>query len=163
MRVEPKAQRCLTKRRSALLGAMLLISTAAYAETGAEAWLRYTPVDSHSYTMLPSRVVALGTSPIERSAANELARGLSSMLTRNETLTSLNQHRPAIILGTLEELRTANITLPQAQPTGSEAFSITHRANDWIIAGNKPAGVLYAAFRLLALIAQQQPLPDSLT
>jgi alpha-glucuronidase len=141
---------------------MLLISTAAYAETGAEAWLRYTPVDSHSYTMLPSRVVALGTSPIERSAANELARGLSSMLTRDETITPPNQHQTAIILGTLEELRTAQITLTQA-PTGSEGFSITHHANDWVLAGNTPAGVLYGAFRFLAFVAQQRPLPDSLT
>jgi len=84
------------------------------------------------------------------------------MLTRSENATSLNQQQPAIILGTPEELRAAHITLTQA-PTGSEAFSITHNANNWILAGNTPTGVLYSAFRLLALIAQQQPLPDSLT
>ena len=141
---------------------MLLIALAAYPETGAEGWLRYAPVESRNYIALPSSVVALGTSPIERSAANELTRGLSSMLTRSENATSLNQQQPAIILGTPEELRAAHITLTQA-PTGSEAFSITHNANNWILAGNTPTGVLYSAFRLLALIAQQQPLPDSLT
>jgi alpha-glucuronidase len=162
MRVEPKARRFGAKHRFALVGAMLLAATGAYAETGAEAWLRYAPVHSRNYAALPSTVVALGTSPIERSAAKELTRGLASLLNRSETLGSFNQ-QPAIILGTLDELRSAHIMLSQTAPTGSEAFSITHQADNWIIAGNTPSGVLYGTFRLLALIAQQQPLPDSLT
>jgi alpha-glucuronidase len=55
----------------------MLAPITIHAEDGSAAWLRYAPVSNvKEYQDLPSRILVLGKSPIERSAASELERGL---------------------------------------------------------------------------------------
>src|SRR5579863_3697917 len=65
---------------------MAFVPTGAQAETGAEAWLRYAPLEklaAQMYSDLPASVVVLGDSPLLNSAKRELLRGVSGMLGRN--------------------------------------------------------------------------------
>src|SRR3954469_10556563 len=87
----------------ASIAIVLALSTNVRGETGSEGWLRYAPVEASAYTSIPVHVTALGASPIERSAAIELVRGIGNMLSRSEPLTPPSSAQPAIIVGTVDE------------------------------------------------------------
>jgi len=68
---------------------LLAIATFAQAETGAEGWLRYAPLakaEVTRYATLPNQIVVLGNTATDQAAANELQRGLTSMLGRTFTI-----------------------------------------------------------------------------
>ena len=70
---------------------LLLLSIAAIvsaqAEDGSQAWLRYAPItDTARYASLPNKIVVPGNTPTDQAAANELQRGLTSMLGRPFTI-----------------------------------------------------------------------------
>src|SRR5262245_52841678 len=65
---------------------LMLRTSAAHAETGYDAWLRYAPIEDRTvrerYNALPASVVALGDSDILAAARDELVRGIRGMLGR---------------------------------------------------------------------------------
>jgi alpha-glucuronidase len=62
--------------RAAWVPVLFLISMhAAFAETGAEAWLRYSQVKDGAAS-LPTRVAVVGNSEVVRTAGSELVRAL---------------------------------------------------------------------------------------
>src|SRR5271156_7031607 len=89
----------------ALLGALLLSGAGATAETGAEGWLRYAPLQDArvkaQYGTLPDSVVSLDKSPVVQSAENELGRGVGGMLGRKLRLESTIPSDGAFVLGTV--------------------------------------------------------------
>src|SRR5271163_4007390 len=94
-----------------ICGALLFCgfgATSGRAETGADAWLRYAPLEklaAQMYSDLPVTVVVLGDSPVLNSAKTELLRGVRGMLGRSlRELGSLPQES-AIVVGTLSALR----------------------------------------------------------
>src|ERR1700753_1791390 len=79
--------------RAAFLALSLLcVAPCLRAETGAEGWLRYAPLPPQMAQQykLPHCIVAAGRSAVAVSAANELARGLHSMLGKALQVSSTN-------------------------------------------------------------------------
>ena len=88
---------------AAVCGALLLWlpgADIARAETGAEAWLRYAPVERNAarpYANLPASLFVLGSSSLLNSAKAELIRGLHGML--GKTLEESGSREKAFVLG----------------------------------------------------------------
>jgi alpha-glucuronidase len=147
------------------LAALILLAMVpiAPAETGAEGWLRYAPLAQQAaqqYKKIPHRVVETSQSPVARSAADELTRGLHSMLGESLQLSSTLPAEDAFIIGTPGEIRHL---LPGWQATiAPEGFSISQFIDQghtyWIIAGGSSRSELYGVFHILEQIAQQKPL-----
>lgn len=146
---------------SLVVGAAVVLAAfgaRVYAETGAEGWLRYAPPPGPSrYEAVPGSIVALGSAPEELSAAAELSRGLSQMLSRKEALSSLSAGGYSVVIGTVEEFRLAKLAGPPSDRLAKDAFRIYFSGQQLQIQGGSPQGVLYGAFRLLSLIAQGEP------
>src|SRR5271163_1336908 len=80
-----------TISKAILAPLLLAITPLAYSETGAGGWLRYAPLTNSAaanYAALPSQIVVLGNTPTDQAAANELQRGLTSMLGRPFTISN---------------------------------------------------------------------------
>ncbi|MGC2529155.1 MAG: alpha-glucuronidase family glycosyl hydrolase, partial [Candidatus Acidiferrum sp.] len=145
-------------------GAFLLLAFAAqcaHAETGAEAWLRYAPVDARAaqkYASLPASVVTLGDSPVLASAKNELIRGVRGILGRTLRDDKTLPQENAIILGTLRSLRTLAPEIAGGTALRDDGFLLSaekvHGFDCLIIAAANDRGVLYGVFALLSKIAR---------
>ncbi|WP_232296252.1 alpha-glucuronidase family glycosyl hydrolase [Terriglobus sp. TAA 43] len=115
------------------------------AEDGSAAWLRYAPLtDSKLYATLPTRIVSGDSSPTESAAAEELRRGLTSMLGRNFVVS--NAGTGAIIV-----LR-SNARLPR------ETYRIRRGMDGLHIEGSSAAAELYGVFHFLERVASQKPI-----
>src|SRR5215510_8552572 len=109
--------------RNVVLVAVLLTATSLHAETGRDAWLRYSEVDEASARQyrdsIPSSIAVLGQDVVEQTARQELIRGILGMLGRT-LRTELGAMGaaptgtrglpplppvPAIVLGTSDEFR----------------------------------------------------------
>jgi alpha-glucuronidase len=154
----------------ALTLTVLVLSTiATRGEDGSQGWLRYaslTRTAAASYASLPSQIVIPGNSPTDQAAAQELQRGLSSMLGRPFTIVrETEDNTGAIILTNLSTLNkafavTGDKLPPESYTLGEKIEGRTHR---YIILGADPRGELYGAFHLLELVASNQPLPTKPT
>ncbi len=97
--------------RLAVLGAAFLCAAALpplAAETGAEAWLRYSalsPQAAKGYQRLPDKTVLLGDSVVLHTAQQELVRGVAQMLGRTLRIGGGSPPDHAIVLAKLTELR----------------------------------------------------------
>ena len=99
-----------------LLIANLLV--ALHAESGADAWLRHAPLDEASarqYATLPAAVVTFTATPPAQSAQRELLRGVRGMLGRTLRVESGLPKEPAILLGTLADLRATSPRPPTSR------------------------------------------------
>jgi alpha-glucuronidase len=139
----------------------IFASAHARAETGAEAWLRYAPVtNSAQYQWLPSRIVVLGATPTDRVAAEELRRGLSSMLARPFTI----ETSPGTRLDTQNAIALDSTSaLQSGDPVRGEAYRIIRKTEGGrptlTVLGGMPQAELYAVFHLLEEIASQKQIP----
>jgi alpha-glucuronidase len=151
-------------RRAAFCCALLLLAFVAKdsrAETGAEAWLRYAPLEklaAQMYSDLPATVVVLGDSPVLNSAKAELLRGVSGMLGRNlREVKGLPQER-AIVIGTLSALRATSPNFLESAELREDGFTlVTGKFNGFecvIVTAKTERGVLYGVFALLSKIAR---------
>jgi alpha-glucuronidase len=146
---------------------LLALTSFGSAETGAKGWLRYAPLTDqtaiHQYDVLPSHIVVLGNSETELTAANELQRGLTSMLGRLFTIShQSDDNADTILLTNLATLNKAftlsgNKLAPESYTLGPKIEGSYHR---YIILGADAHGELYGVFHLLELVASQQPLPS---
>lgn len=145
----------------------------ALAETGTEGWLRYARVtDSvvlQRYDMLPSHIVVLGDTSVDRTAGTELQRGLSSMLGRNFTVAygirqPTNIPDAIVICGVKPSGHNAAVK-GLTEPLQPEAFTLSTRVESHtrrvIILGSDDRGALYGVFHLLELVGTSRPLPIS--
>jgi alpha-glucuronidase len=130
------------------------------AETGYEAWLRYAPLEkalARKYDGLPANAIAAGDSLVLRSALQELIRGFQGML--GVTLAGVPRRGggPAIILGTIKDLRDQGVDLRARGELADEGFWLKSTKLDGfdrlIVAGGTDRGVLYGVFALLSKIA----------
>src|ERR1700730_9709338 len=105
--------------RTAFCGTLLFVAfgaSCARAETGGDAWLRYTPLEksaAQKYSALPASVMVIGDSPVLDSAKAELIRGIRAMLGRTLQAEKSLPHVSTIILGTVFALKTAWPDLPE--------------------------------------------------
>ena len=140
----------------------------AHAENGSAGWLRYAPLSPRAaqlYKKIPRRVVEITDTPVARNAANELIRGVHSMLGDNLRLASDSSTfiaEDSFVLGTPAEI---HALVPAWKATGTiaaEGFSISEITVSghalWMIAGGTDRGELYGVFHLLEQLAQEKPL-----
>jgi alpha-glucuronidase len=148
-------------RRFLLILISLSVAFAAFAENGAEGWLRYAPPIHTNflteYRDLPPGIVNLDASPPAISAEHEIIGGARSMLGRTLRIDEDVSQQDAWVLGTSQELQSA---FPQYHPTPlhAQGFQIirlaAHDHTYWLIAGADGNGILYGAFHVLAGIAK---------
>lgn len=138
------------------------------AEDGSAAWLRYAPIAKpEMYRAMPSRIVIGSDSEADRLAANELQRGLSSMLGRPFTVVpftrSVTAGRDAIVVGSMSEPQKMFILKLNAEPVVGEQFRVAYEAENGQqslqITGGTPQSMLYGVFHLLREVATQTPIP----
>jgi alpha-glucuronidase len=139
----------------------LLVAGSLQAETGANAWLRYSLLDGSAVRphqqSVPAVIVPLGDSILVQSASRELVSGFRGMLDRNLRIEARLPGEAAIVLGTVETVRKS---LPQVPLT-----AVLEEDGYWlktVIVGGMPVtivtarndrGVLYGAFSLLRKVA----------
>ena len=155
----------MTKTRwvALLIGAVL--SVPAEAETGYDAWLRYSPIDDAAvkarYDSLPATVVALGASPVIRAAQEELIRGVRGMLGRTLRIEARIPTEGAIILGSAANVTAAVPALGRAPELPADGFLlraiVVNGSPSLIITGPNDRGVLYGGFALLRKIGLGEP------
>jgi alpha-glucuronidase len=129
------------------------------AETGHEAWLRYSPLGAaakQQYERLPSKVVQMDVSPVIASARQELIRGLSAMLGRSFRTPDKTPYH-AIFLGTLQSMKKVP-GFQIARDISDGGFELKahriHGVECILIVGGSERGVLYGVFALLSKIAR---------
>lgn len=155
-------------RQMAICAALLSLNLGANtsrAENGADAWLRYAPLDKQAaqrYANLPATVVVLGSSPVLDSAKSELVRGIHGMLgTTLRVQNSLPQEK-AIVLRTLSASQPAPSGLiPNLELRDDGYLLITEKFHGFdclIVAARTDRGILYGVFALLSKIARNESL-----
>lgn len=154
--------------RSVLPGFLmaLLLPVAASAETGYDAWLRYDALDesvADSYRgTVPAVLVTLGNDLPVISARGELVRGIRGMLGRTLRLESAIPEEPAILLGTVSDIRAMAPELAPDSDIPEDGFLLRtvqfNFVSYTIVTGSNDRGVLYGAFAYLRKIALHQSL-----
>jgi len=155
--------------RFVLLAAAFLSAAAlpqpVAAETGVEAWLRYSPLTrqaAKSYERLPNQIVLLGDSVVLRSAQQELVQGLSQLLGRTLRVSTGSSLDNAIVLAKLTELQALAPALHPPQTLRADGYWLKgakiHGSDCWIVTATTDRGVLYGVFALLSKLARAESL-----
>jgi alpha-glucuronidase len=146
-----------------LLAVVLAGASSLRAETGAEGWLRYAPLDDGSagrYDSIPNAVISLGNSEVLNSAKRELVRGIGRMLGKRLRTEQSAPAGNAFVLGTLKDVEEHFSEVDASRPLGEDSFwlqTLQHGGKKyWLIIGGGERGVLYGTFAFLSRIAQQQ-------
>jgi alpha-glucuronidase len=146
------------------IGVLLFVfcCVSAIAENGAEAWLRYAPLDpqlAQRYQALPASTVVLGDSAVLASAQRELVNGVKGMLGRTLRVSASMPAESAIVIGTVEQLGKLGFSSKAADLQG-DAYWLTsgqiHGQKVLVIAGATDRGALYGTFALLRKVGQGQ-------
>jgi alpha-glucuronidase len=139
------------------------VATVGLAETGADAWLRYAPLEGKAaarYDSLPATVVVLDDSEVLRTAQKELVRGVKGMLGRTLREGSGVPTEAAVIIGSIDEVRTVATDLKASEGLHGDGFWLTsarvHGFQCIVIAGGSDRGALYGVFALLSKIAREE-------
>jgi len=149
-----------------ICGVLLLLalrSTCARAETGADAWLRYAPLEGQAaqkYAHLPATVVVLGDSLVLESAKTELIRGIRGMLGRTLRDDKTLPRENAILLGTTSALQSAAPGISASAGLREDGFLLAteqvHGFDCLIVTATNDRGVLYGVFAVLSKIARDE-------
>ena len=139
------------------------------SEDGYQLWLRYTRVDAplrSAYAERAVGVVAFGASPVVAAAVAELDTGIAGLLGTappgSTAATAVGEG--SIVLGTPTAspeiaARAADLKLAAAGPEGFVLQSTRWGGHAvTLIAANNDVGLLYGAFRYLALMQRHEPI-----
>lgn len=133
-----------------LLVCLLLLTNPVVAapDDGYRLWLKYDLVTDvakrTAYTRSAQFVAVTGSSPILKSAIDELQMGLSGLLGKNvPVIANAGGRKGGIVL----EVTAASGA--DGQSLNNEGYRIAVRAGNIVISGKTDAGVLYGAFALL--------------
>jgi alpha-glucuronidase len=130
---------------------------------GDPAWLAYRSIKIAGVFpgTVPDTIVSLGKNALEASAAHELQLGWAGMLLYTPRIvTGTASGSPsAIILGTQSEINAWQPSRGSSQ-LPPESYHLYRSGNHLIVEGADERGVLYGAFALLRLIAEEHPLAN---
>jgi alpha-glucuronidase len=133
------------------------------AETGAEAWLRYSalsPQTASSYERLPDKTALLGDSLVLKTAQQEFIQGVAEMVGKTLHAGSVSTRENSVILGTLTELHSLAPALHAPQELRADGYWLKsakiRKAECLVVAGVTDRGVLYGVFALLSKIARAE-------
>lgn len=139
------------------------------AETGAEAWLRYTRLDektARQYDGVPSVFFALDkqSSALLDSARDELLLAFKSTLGRTFRTEQQLPREPALIVGTLDSLREIDSGINPPVALIPDGFWIgrlsVRRQSCLVVIGQNDRGVLYGVFALARKISLGESLDN---
>ncbi|MGP8246144.1 MAG: alpha-glucuronidase family glycosyl hydrolase [Bryobacteraceae bacterium] len=150
-----------------MLFLLLPLAFFLHAETGADAWLRYAPLQgpalAQARAALPAAVVIFENGGLESTAQAELVRGVRGMLGRTLREETALPRENAILLATVDQLRRAVPTLHPGAPANPEGFAIRTVAvgprRYLVVASASSRGVLYGTFALLRSLALGESVP----
>jgi alpha-glucuronidase len=148
--------------------ALLAVATASrsMAETGYDAWLRYSPVTENvakTYQWLPEQVVLLNDGLVAKSAAEELTRGLKGLLNKRLSRRAKLDSAPAIVLTTRSALEheKSKWNAHSADQLQGDGFYLKvvdeNGKKSLVVVGATERGILYGVFSLLRRIGMQEP------
>jgi alpha-glucuronidase len=149
------------------LNLLMALALPVCAETGYDAWLRWTPLDRAAraeYAHFPAAVYAADSGPVIEAARAELARGVRGMLGRTLRIETELRDEDAIVLTTFRHL--SQIAPGIREPLTRTAGAYLLRAGAargrslLIIAGEDERGVLYGVFALLRRMALHRGLQN---
>ena len=166
-RRQARVRRKRRLRWCAVAGVILIcavvLPTLANAETGAEAWLRYSALDRSAakrYAALPPEIVRLDNSAVLITAQEELVLGISRMLGRALHRATGLPTESAIILGTFAQLHTLAPSLRPPQDLNADGYwlkvSRVGGKKCLVITAPTDRGVLYGVFGVLSKIARAE-------
>jgi alpha-glucuronidase len=138
-----------------LAGVLVLASgMAASAQTADQAWLRHGYF--HGLPPVPMHVRSLGYEPLEKTAVNELVKGIDNLYGSSPVIGG-NSTDEAIVVGTADQVRSAYPALNLPSKLLPEAFWITESDSGGkrivFVVGGSERGVLYGAFALVRKLA----------
>jgi alpha-glucuronidase len=145
-----------------------------HAEDGSSAWLRYAPIQKTAlYHALPSTIIVQGNDVIQKTAANELQRGLTSMLGRTFTVrasptgASSNDQSAIVIAAPNDAIDSISSAAP-TRGVSADSFHIqsqqlNHNRTRVLLDGASSRAEIYAVFHLLEEIAMEKPIPSNET
>jgi len=162
-------------RRPLLPGTLLWTATAFLcaiasspgldAETGADAWLRYSALSQpavKSYEHLPDQLVLLNDRLLTRTAEQELIVGVSRMLSKTLHTSGALPLENSIVLGTLTDLHALAPELHTPEQFRGDGYWLKsakiQESECVVITGATDRGVLYGAFALLSKIGRGENL-----
>ena len=129
---------------------------------GEPAWLAYRPVSAGAVFPggVPDTIVKLGSDLLEDSAARELALGWRGMLQHEPRVVSHADAGPggAVVLGTQTEMDGWRRSVTHDKQLVPDAYRLYRVGDVLVVEGGDARGVLYGAFALLRLIAEQHSL-----
>lgn len=145
-----------------------LADTVLPPEDGYELWLRYRLVDDakllQDYRGRFAQLVVQETTPVMRSARDELSRALRAMLGQDVPVVSGPTASSALVIGTWTGSAAVRqlVTRGDVERAGDEGYRI-RLARDGdrdvvVVASMSERGVLYGAFSLLRRLQRRQPL-----
>jgi alpha-glucuronidase len=155
-----------SRLRSAVAMLLCLVATGYVAAQdllgpGDPAWLAYKPIDAAAVFPggVPDTVVVMGHDVLEDSAARELALGWRGMLGHEPRVAGGvdDGARPVVIVGIESELGAWH-GRTEAKTLGPDSYRLYRQRNAIVVKGGDARGVLYGAFALLRLIAEQKSL-----
>ena len=127
---------------------------AASAQTADQAWLRHGYF--HGLPPVPMHVRALGHEPLEKTAVNELVKGIDNLYGSSPVIGG-NSTDAAIVVGTADQVRSAYPAFNLPSALLPEAFWIGESDSGEkrivFIVGGSERGVLYGAFALVRMLA----------
>ncbi len=135
------------QRRLQPTSALLLLSLTLHAETGRDAWLRYSP---QQIEKIPA-VLKSQSSAILDNARDEITKGLRGMTGKTLRAESGIRRESGIILATIPS------TLPP------DAYELKTDGGNIRITASTDRGVLYGAFAFLRKLALHQPIDEQST
>ncbi|MBL1118450.1 glycoside hydrolase [Streptomyces sp. 110] len=137
-------------------------------EDGYDLWLRYRQVEDSGqlkrYRAALGTLVRQGGGPLQRSAVDELVRGLSGLLGIRVRPRANASLRAALVVGTPASSALIRELVPAADlaELGEEGYvvrRVTRRGGEFtVVAAHADRGVLYGAFHLLRLVQTRRPL-----
>jgi alpha-glucuronidase len=139
-----------------------LIPSAAAAEDGHAAWLRYAPLEqaarARAAALVPETVVALGDSAPVLRARDELIRGIRGMVGREVRPALLRTGDTTMVIGTTARLADELAINPPLDRDGYaiETVRLGGVLNTIVIAGGSERAVLYGVFAYLRKLSLGQ-------
>jgi alpha-glucuronidase len=148
------------RRRLPAGAVMFLLAIPLHAETGREAWLRYSPQQIEN---IPAVLTTLNSSAIIYNARDEILKGIRGMTGKTLRVESGMPHERAIILSVPPEgaiLRASAIAFRLPPDLPADAYRIKTVDGNITITASTDSGVLYGAFALLRKLALGQPVDE---
>lgn len=139
--------------------ALLCFTCTAYADDGYRLWLKYDRINDaarrQAYTESAQFIALTGSSPILKTAADELQLGLQGLLGKSVPIISNAGNRKG---GVLLAVQTTSGT--DGQLLNNEGYRIAKKSGNLLVTGKTDAGVLYGAFALLRQMKTLQPIEN---